>query len=298
MFIHHNPFLGNNINFQESNLNTTMIKECEAVRKKGSTEKCRKAALVNHTLCGIHARAKNPVLWTTCIRPEPVAKFQALVRGWNVRKYLRMCGPGVLRRGLLANDDELVSCECKERQDPWNFFSFEESGKIWWFEFATIWTWCMKSPKPENPYTKVRLSQEIRVRLRRLWSYRKLHRMSIPSESTIFQERVRNRWNVMCQVFEDNGFGEISPNRFEIMRAPDYLTVCQFVRDDLQVSMKKSNFYLKVFSRYLETMIRGYRGTSPIQYILQASQVLMLTVCLPTDPYIPAFTLLSALYRM
>jgi hypothetical protein len=275
-----------------------MNKECAAVRKKGSTDKCKSLALTNHTLCGVHARAKNPVLWSSCIRPEGVIRLQALVRGWTVRKYLKLCGPGVLRRATLANDDELVSCESKEQQYPFEFFSFEENGKIWWFDFDTIWTWCTKSPNPVNPYTKVPLTKETRVRLRILWSYRKIHKMHIPSESNVFQERIRNRWNIMCQVFEDNGFGEINPSRFESMRAQDYLLVCQFVESDLRVSMKKSNIYFNMFTRYLGTMIRNYRSMTPVQYILQASHVLLLLMCLPNDPYIPAFTLLSALYRM
>ena len=275
-----------------------MNRECAAVRKKGSTEKCKSVALKDHTLCGIHARSKNPVLWTSSINPEMVTKLQAHIRGWTIRKYLKLCGPGVLDRKILANDDELVSCEPKETQYPIEFFSFEENGKIWWFDFATIWTWCTKSHKPENPYTKVPLSKETRCRLRWMWSYRKIHRMYIPSESNIFQERIRNRWNIMCQVFEDNGFGEISPDRFETMRAGDYLVVCQFVNSDLRVSLKKTNVYFNVLNHYIETMVRIHRDITSTQYILQSSHVLLLTLCLPKDPYIPAFTVLSALYRM
>ena len=275
-----------------------MNRECAAVRKKGSTEKCTSVALKDHTLCGIHARAKNPVLWTGLV-PEPeVIRFQSLVRGWMIRKYLKLCGPGVLRRRDLANDEELVSCEPKETQYPIEFFSFEENGKVWWFDFDTIWTWCIKSSKPTNPYTKVPLSTETRRRLRSMWAYRKIHTMHIPSESNVFQERVRNRWNLMCQVFEDNGFGEISPTQFESMRLTDYHVASQFVESDLRVSMKSTNVYFKAFNRYLELILRNHRTLSPVQYILQASHIFVLMLCLPKDPYIPAFTLLSALYRM
>lgn len=275
-----------------------MIRECESVRKKGSSEKCKKAALDNHTLCGTHARSKKPVLWASLVPPSAVIKFQALFRSWLVRRYLKLCGPGILKRSILANDEDLVSCESKEELYPFEFFSFDEDGKIWWFDFATIWEWCTRNEKPTNPYTKVPLTRDTRVRLRKLWTYRKLRKMYIPPESNIFQERIRNRWNIICQVFEDNGFGEIPPSQFQNMRDIDYQVVCQFVESDLKVSLKKTSPYYTTFQRLLESVIRNRRFMTPIQHILQASHVFVLMMCLPHDPYIHAFTLLSALYRM
>jgi len=275
-----------------------MRDECTSVRKKGSLERCTRPVVHGHTFCSIHVRAKKPEIWAPSIHKDPVIKIQSILRGCLIRKYLKLCGPGVLKRSILTNDEELVSCENKHECYPFEFFSFEENGKVWWFDFETIWTWCMKSSKPTNPYTKVPLTTETRKRLRLLWAYRRHHQMYVPSEASTFEERVRNRWNIICQVFEDNGFGEIDPHEFTRMTRSDYQVVARFVESDLPVSLSKTNPYHKLFHSLIFRISTSFYRSNQLQFILHASGAFMYMLCLPKDPYILAFILMSALYRI
>jgi hypothetical protein len=275
-----------------------MIRTCAAVRKKGSAEKCSCRVVEGSSLCHRHVRSKTVTLWSEQFNASNIIKIQAFIRGWILRKYLKLCGPGVLKRSILTNDEELVSCESKNELYPFEFFSFEEAGKIWWFDFDTIWKWCVRSRTPENPYTKVPLTVATRKRLRQLWAYRKLHGMFVPIESNVYGERVEGRWNIICQVLEDNGFIDIHPNIFSRMNRRDYHVVSQFVIEDIRVSLPKTHSYYNLFLKFLTRLIHASSSVNAVQYILQSTQLYMLMLCLPKDPYILAFTLMSGLYRM
>ena len=94
-----------------------------------------------------------------------MVRAQALVRGWLLRKRLALGGPGVLRRSLVTNDEDLVTCESKETIRPFEYFGFEENGKVWCFSFPSLWKWAVRSHQPVNPYTKVPLDIETRKRM-------------------------------------------------------------------------------------------------------------------------------------
>jgi hypothetical protein len=97
--------------------------------------------LKGHTLCGTHARAKNVTLWAEAHKGNTsgLRKAQGLIRGWLVRRRLRYAGPGVLCRKNLANDEDLETCEESSKEHPFDYFAFEENGKVWWFHFPTLW---------------------------------------------------------------------------------------------------------------------------------------------------------------
>ena len=145
---------------------------CASVRKRGSLDQCPLKALTGHTLCGVHARSKAVMLWAVVNQDKVGAatRVQAWIRGILLRRRLRLGGPGVLRRTGLSNDDDLVTCESSDRQYPLDYFAFEENGKVWWFDFGTLWKWAQRSTEPANPYTKVPLSVETRTRLRKVVS--------------------------------------------------------------------------------------------------------------------------------
>ncbi len=272
---------------------------CASVKKKGSTEQCTAKALTGHTLCGTHARSKNVVLWLDVHKntTSKVQKFQAIVRGWLLRRRLRYAGPGVLCRKNLANDEDLETCEEATKEHPLEYFAFEESGKIWWFHFPTIWKWCLRSHEPTNPYTKVPLTMETRKRLRAIWSYQLRHRLSLPKEPTTFPERLAGRWNIICQLFADNGFGTIHPNTFAHMAKLDYAVVFRFLRDDMEIVFPQNNKTKRFVVAQCNRMIHNTYVVQSDIFILNASYVIMGILLYPKDPYILAFTVLSALYR-
>lgn len=267
---------------------------CTAVRKIGSLDRCPAKSMKGHELCGRHARSKHVVLWSDAnkTRSQKICRVQGLIRGWLLRKRLALAGPGVLSRKNLANDEDLETCEESTREHPLTYFAFEESGKIWWFSFPTIWKWCLRNPT--NPYTKVPLKPEARKRLRELWYYHRRHKLPLPTNAPIFHDRLHGYWNIIRQTFDDYGFGDIHPNIINHLHRQQYVLIFRMIRDDIPVTMPNKADREKV-DRYLRIALQS---TAPLNnYILFSAYTLMLILMIPKEPYELAFTILSALYR-
>ena len=273
--------------------------KCTSVRKKGSLDPCPTLALRGHSLCGRHARAKIPTIWATAVRAQtqPIVRLQALVRGWLVRLRLRLAGPGVLSRKNLANDEELVTCEPKDREHPMTYFAFEENGKVWWFSFESIWRWSRQSHEPLNPYTKVPLSQDTRKRLRGVWSYAQHRHASVPEESTDFQQRLTCRWNLVSQAFADHGFVDIRPAVFVELMPEELHTMFVFLERDIEIILPKNDPFKARALRLCRRAIHASTGTNPVLYRLWSVYAVLLLLTLQKDPYSMTFMVLSALYR-
>lgn len=272
---------------------------CAAVRRKGATEQCTAAPIFGSTLCGRHVRSKHVVLWKDCHQHEGdrISKFQSLFRGWHVRKRLALAGPGVLRRRDLANDEDVVTCQEKERQHPFQYFGFVENDKTWWFDVNTLWKWSLRSVEPTNPYTKVPLTSDTRKRLRAIWGYKQRHRLPLPEEPTEYNERLRGRWNILCQIFADYGFGTFSADSFMRMSKAQYLAMFRMLGSDLEVVMKEKD---PIRARALRYCVKGQTLSYALQsnqYIVQSVYTLLVLLTLPSDPYAMTFSVLSALYR-
>lgn len=271
---------------------------CASVKRKGCKDQCPTRALAGHTLCGRHARSKNIVLWkdANAHRSQGIIKAQAVIRGWLLRTRLAMAGPGVLRRRNLANDEDLETCEESSKEDPFSYFAFEESGKIWWFHFPTLWRWCIRKQTPTNPYTKVPLSAETRKRLRAMWAYNRRHKLPLPQEPANSIERMEGRWYIISQLLEDNGFGDLDPNWFSRLTKRQLVEIFHMIKDDIDVTI--SHQRVRASTRKFVTHALSLAQTSSApQYLLQASYVLMIILVTPRDPYTLAFTMLSAMYR-
>ncbi len=273
--------------------------QCESIRKKGSTDQCPTLALVGHTMCGKHARMKAPVRWADVHRHKyhRIARAQALIRGWLLRKRLTLGGPGVLRRKDVMNDEELVTCETKDRQHPFEYFGFEENGKVWWFDFPNLWRWAIQTHEPVNPYTKVPLSNETRRRLRAMWAYHQRNKLPMPPESPYFQQRFQQRWNVLCQLFIDNGFIDVHPNNFLNLRKNELRSMMILLQRDVQVLLRNSDPGRERILRLCMAPIQSRNITEPARYAMWVSYILMLILAVPKDPYVMTFSVLSALYR-
>ena len=274
------------------------MNRCASVRKKNSIDPCPCHALRGHTLCGRHAKMSSPVLWVQSFPLTPaLVRCQARIRGWLVRKRLALAGPGVLSRKDLTNDEELVTCETKERLHPFEYFAFEEAGKVWWFAFPTIWTWCRQSDVPSNPYTKVPLSQDTRRRLREMWSFRHRRNLAVPVESLNPLERLRQRWNILIQTFQDNGFADIHPDEFMRFNGVDCLTMFSLLHQDLLVVLNDRDPHRDAILRYCRRALHSPPALPSGQYILQCSYILMVILSIPKNPYSIVFSVLSAFYR-
>ena len=225
------------------------------------------------------------MLWATVHARAPVVRIQALVRGWLLRKRLALAGPGVLRRKDLANDEDLFTCESKDRHDPMAYFAFEEGGKIWWFDAQSFWGWMNRSVEPVNPYTKTPIPTEARRR------FRAIQRMcKFPYGPETLNDLLLRRWNVIVQVFRDNGFIDVHPQQFANFDSPEYRTMWEFLERDLQIVLPERYIHRDQLIRLCR---RGQRATGPVY----SSALLLKMLMIPRDPYVLVFSMLSAFYR-
>lgn len=276
------------------------MSQCAAVKRRGVVERCSAMSLRGHTLCGRHARLRYPILWADTLRDRtsPLIKIQSVVRGWLVRKRLSYAGPGVLSRKDLMNDEDIITYTEKHRVHPMEFFSFEENGKIWWFEFASLWTWMMRTRNPINPYTKSPLTTDTRKRLRAIWAYKKRHGDPLPPESIDYQERLQNRIHVLIQHFTDYGFADVSSRYFHELTRSDYVTMFTLFAQDLDIIFPTRRYPgIERIQSLCNGRIRNANHVSPHVYILQSITTLLYILTFYKDPYLMTFTVLSAFYR-
>ena len=260
---------------------------------------CPSKPLKSHTLCGKHARVRAPVLWATANqrRATGLEKAQAIVRGWLVRLRLRRAGRGVLSRKDLANDEDLVTCVEKERQHPFEYFSFEENGKTWWFDFASLWNWTTRSIRPVNPYTKTPLPAAVLRRIHAMWAYRCRTRQTMPEESTNYDDRLQNRWIAICQIFHLNGFLDVHPRMFVRMTVLQYVAMFTLLQRDINTVFPMTDSFAATALRLCERMRNARYAVDTNPYILQSTFTLLWILALHKDPYIMSFSIMSALYR-
>lgn len=275
------------------------MNRCMAVKRKGTTDPCQAKPLRGHTLCGRHARMRSPVMWTdantVCV--PPIVTLQSCVRGWLIRRRLSYAGAGVLSRKGLANDEDIITCSDKDSVHPMDYVSFEENGKLWWFEFASLWTWCMRNQEPSNPYTKVPLSADTRKRLRTIWGYKRRRREDVPAESQVFEERLRHKLNILTQHFADYGFLDIHPDSFMRFSKADYITLFVLLHRDIETVIPQTDPFRQ---RMALLCIHRTRVAAAVQnpiFVLQCVSTLLHMVTLYRDPYSLTFSILSAFYR-
>ena len=274
------------------------MNRCIAVKRRGSTEPCHATALRGHTLCGRHARMRSPVMWVDAnvSRTPPICKIQACVRGWLVRRRLSYAGFGVLRRQDLANDEDIITCAEKGKVHPMDFFSFEENGKFWWFEFGSLWTWCMRNVQPSNPYTKVPLNTDTRKRLRTVWGYKRRHREELPAESVDPELRLHHRVNILIQHFEDYGFVGIHPSFILRCNRADFTTIFTLLKRDVETVISASDPFRNRIALLCSHRANPVHSAHSL-YLLNCMTALLYTITLYRDPYVITFSILSAFYR-
>jgi len=271
--------------------------KCAATQNRKSDEQCKSNALCDGGLCGRHIKSKSPRLWVDVmsVKATKLPKAQAMIRGYLVRIRLKNAGPGVLKRSVIVNDEDCVTYTDKNKVHPFDYFAFEEGGKIWFFEFSTIWDWCRRSFRPTNPYTKSQLTIETKSRLREIWRYRDKYKHPIPPESNLFSERLMCRWNSVCQVIHDHGFDNIHPNLFIDFGPREYYHFFQILKDE--ILKKKMNPYEMKLVSYCNTGVHLSSVGTYYQSSLFSLLMLMRMLTLCHQPYEFIFRVVSALYR-
>lgn len=279
---------------------------CSACKNRLSTERCTTRALTGLTLCGRHAKVKTPRLWTTVNDIDSkVILISKLWRGYFLRKKLFLAGPGIFYRNLCNNQDELMSLEPISTVDVFDYFGFEESGKIYGFDIRTILDSLNRNLIPTNPYTRQPLKLEDRKRLREVYGYRirnKLentydnNRLATPTSIT------RNRWIQVCQITEENGFSDVHPDLFLNLNKSQLYILIAMIHNDLKTwaaEHKTIHSQRFLYTCWTQKIMKKYStSNSAEEYSFFISSVLLSMLYNSVEPYNICFIIMSALYRL
>ena len=212
---------------------------CLACKNKLSLDRCERRALSKLPFCGVHMKSKHKKTW---IANQPslqknIVKIQALCRGFLARLPIRLAGPGVLKRSICNNDEDLVTVEEKDKVHPHDYFAIEEDGKIWWFDQRSMLQWAHQELDIKNPYTRTLLSKQDMKRLRKLWNYRRTHNLPLyhagqrrPMNDL---ERRDNWWLRIAQVLREHEF-ELHHQHFISLNFPQMMVFVNTLAEDMR----------------------------------------------------------------
>jgi hypothetical protein len=280
--------------------------KCASCRNKSSSEQCPNNCLPGLSVCGVHARTKRPRLW---IDEHGVREKGTLVwrlwRGYLVRKQLKMAGPGVLKRSLCHNEEEIVSMDSIKSIHPLEYFGFEEGGKVYGFDVRTMLEGMIRNRTPTNPYTRQPLSMEARKRLRWIHEYRVRQKMPYLYENNQivgYDAVVTSRFNIICQILEENGFADMNPNRFLALNRPQLYVFLKFIHTDIigwaNEHAGKNSVRFK-YVRWADYTVKKIIITQTIQECMILTTNFLKTMLQDSvNPYYLCFFIMSALYRL
>jgi hypothetical protein len=257
-------------------------------------------------LCGRHAKVKNLRLWKDVNNlDDKVIIIQKNWRRYLVRNWLKIAGPGVLNRSICHNAEELVTMDEKNSVNPFDYFSFEEKGKVYWFDVRSISESCMLKVEPLNPYTREPLTIETRRRLRQICIKR--HRKNLDNMHNVSTKRsvdeiILSTWTHVCQIITENGFFDMSPLYFTSLNETRLLIFNTIIRNDLNAWAAEHTSRLSRRHRYIFWMKRLIgefsTGVDSKRLIYLTGRVLVTILNDCSDNYGVCFIIMSALHRL
>jgi hypothetical protein len=257
-------------------------------------------------LCGKHAKVKTLRLWKDVNNLDDKAvTIQKIWRGYSIRNWLKIAGPGVLNRSICHNDEELVTMDEKKSVNPFDYFSFEEGGKVYWFDVRSITELCMLKTDPTNPYTREPLTIETRRRLRKICIKRyrnNLNNMHDISHKRSVDEIILSTWTHVCQMIIENGFFDMSPLYFISLNKTRLMIFNMMIQKDLVAWAAEHTSGVSRRLRYVFWMKRLIRefSTEPSdkRLIYLTGRVLVTILNDSSDNYGVCFIIMSALHRL
>lgn len=279
---------------------------CASCKNRTSNERCSNIALTGLSLCGKHVRVRSPRLWHVVNNVESkITLISKIWRGYLVRKRIKIAGNGVIKRSLCHNSEELVSLEPISTVDVFDYFGFEENGKIYGFDIRTILDTMQRNLIPINPYTRQPLTISDRRRLREIYSYRVRHKLDTFYEHNTIRTTdliLTNRWTQLCQIIEENGFFNINPNTFLGLNKSQLYAFLVMIHNDLKTWAAEhkpphSKRFLYVF--WSNNVMKKYSSAQSVaEYSFFVSSILLSILYDSVEPYPICFIIMSALYRL
>jgi hypothetical protein len=280
---------------------------CASCKNKTSLDQCTSLALKGLQFCGKHIKAKDKRIWAALNQNNDKAcTIQKNWRGYFIRNKLRLAGPGVLNRKDCHNDEELVTLDEKKNVHPFNYFSFTEADKVWWFDIRSLYQITRSNLRPLNPYTRQPIDIETRRRLRRLCQIRKrqgiFNLYAQPVYSNL-SELVDLKWLELCQIIEENGFFDMNHLLFASLNKTQLYIFLNIVNVDLvayAAEHKTPNSTRKKYIMWVKNLIGKFSkykyGSHQASYNVSRVLLSILNDC--TDPYTICFIIISSIVRL
>lgn len=279
---------------------------CVSCRNRTSVERCSNKPLKGLIFCGKHVKVRNPRLWKDLNNLDSRAiLIQKAWRGWSVRTWLKLAGPGVLNRKICHNDEELVTLDDKKSVSPFDYFAFEEAGKVYWFDVRSLAQNSMTQVEPINPYTREPLTMDVRKRLRHMCIRRqrvKLHNVHDPHVTRSIHEFISTNWIYVCQVIIENGFFDMSPLYFTSLNRSQLFIFISIIQKDLiawasEHTNKDSRRHRYQF--WTRRLLSEYaKGVDAVRLSYLTARVLITMLNDYPEPYSICFIIMSALHRL
>lgn len=234
---------------------------CLACKNKLSSDRCALRAVPGFPCCKRHSKTANTRMWLST-RPtieHYIRRFQSIWRGYRERIPILLAGPGVLKRSVCMNEDELSTLDSKNEVHPHDYFSIDEDGKVFWFDQRTMIQWSQKELEIRNPYTRSLVSNTDLRRFRRLWTWRKNARLPLYHEgqqtTMTMIERRDNRWLRIAQIIRECGF-DIHHENFISMSYPQTMMVIHSLVEDSRAWLceKKSSIVHQKYHLWLKNL--------------------------------------------
>lgn len=286
------------------------MRQCFSCKNRHSVERCTASCVGSTLVCGRHAKCKHIRFWH---RENPhigraILRLQSIWRGYALRKLLRLAGPGVLKRTLCHNEEELTTCVEKDKQNPLDYFAIDDNGTIWWFDQRTMFQWSHRQLEITNPYTRQPLSVEDRRRLRELYVLRLRQGRSAYHSNDAFPSdligRRDLRWLRIVQILREHDFADYHHENFLAMNRGQLYAFTELFLEDLRWwtfhvpgRAKSRQAHYLVWIRNLYKMFFLRRPETPqMSYELAGHLLSILNDC--KMPYDICFYIVSAFVRV
>ena len=268
-------------------------------------DRCTFKALPGLSLCGKHSKVRNPRLWTVVNGiDKKVTLISKIWKGYSIRKLIALSGPGVFKRSLCNNTEDVGTFEPINEVNVFNYFGFEEDGKVYGFDIRTLLDICKRNLNPNNPYTRQPIQINVRKRLRDLQGYRL--RNSIPNvhdhiTTDSIDVKIMQRWIQLCQIIEENGFYNTNPEIFAQLNKTQLFVFLSLFGNDLKTWAaehdSRSKRFMYVF--WTNSVLKKFSNNYTLsEYSYFVSSILLSMLADSVEPYTICFIIMSALYRL
>ncbi len=272
-------------------------------KNKTSSDRCSNKALLNFTMCKIHIKSKSPRIWSIVNNIDPkIIKVQKLWRGYKVRNWIKLAGPGAMKPGIRNNTEDMFSME--QHVLPTEYFGFEEDGKVYWFDIRTFLQYMNTSSNLINPYTRKELTIGTRKRARELCIRRRINKLPIycnVQSDKSFLQVTSDLWKTVSQVIEENGFHDVNPLLFESLNNVQLFVVMTMISNDIKIWAAEHKSILSQRWKYfnwLKKLTRFVYENDKTASSYSTAKVLSTILCDSVEPYSICFVIVSAMYRL